>query len=315
MLVLVVLVINLICSILYAVVKAVRKEGAGVALFFLFLPVLGFVIYFLPRLVQKLLGKENYDRDSLVHRFQIDRMAEHPNVQEELGVVPVEDAMAVSGSTEKRALLLRQLKKDSSENYKVLLPAENDEDSESVHYVAAAKMEAYRLQQQNWMDCSQAHEDDPRDPEKFHRACAALEALIGGSVLSPMEQKMYKKKYCALVRAWEDGEPAQEEYETYLTYLVELGEYEAAEQFWAQRRDRVRSEAAYLKMMELFHQEENWAGLRACVLQLQADREVRLSAHGLERLRYWRGRCAQTEGNASRASVQRSAPVAVLDEE
>ncbi len=293
MAVLAVLGINLICAVLYAVVKAVRKEGAGVALFFLFLPVLGFIIYFLPRLVQKLLGKESYDRDSLVQRFHIDRMAEHPDVREELGVVPVEDAMTVSGSTEKRALLLRQLKKDSRENYKVLLAAENDEDSESVHYVAAAKMEAYRLQQQNWIACSQAHEDDPGDPEKFHRACAALEAMIGGSVLSPMEQRMYQKKYCSMVSEREDGETNPEEYETYLAYLVELEEYEAAERFWAQHRDQVKSEAAYLKMMELFHQKGDWAGLRACVVQLQADQEVRLSARGLEQLRYWRGRCAQ----------------------
>ena len=299
MAVFIVLVINLACSVLYAVVKAARKEGTGVTLFFLFLPVLGFVIYVLPRLIQKLLGEESYDRDSLVQRFQIDQMTEHPNVREELGVVPVEDAMAVSGNTEKRALFLRQLKKDSNENYKVLLAAENDEDSESVHYVAAAKMEAYRLQQQNWMDCNQAYEEDPRDPKKFHRACAALEAMIGGSVLSPIEQKMYKEKYCAMVRAREDKETAPKEYETYLAYLVELEEYEAAEQFWAQHRDRVKSEAAYLKMMELFHQKEDWAGLRACVTQLQADREVRLTARGLEQLRYWRGRCVQTGDGAS----------------
>lgn len=299
MVILVVLGINLICSVLYAVVKAVRKEGAGVALFFLFLPVLGFMIYFLPRLIQKFLGKESYDRASLVQRFQIDRMAEHPNVREELGVVPVEDAMAVSGSTEKRALLLRQLKKDSNENYKVLLAAENDEDSESVHYVAAAKMEAYRIQQQNWMECSQAYGENPQDPEKFHRACAALEAMIGGSVLSPMEQRMYKKKYCSMVQAWGNEGTDPKEYETYLAYLVELEEYEAAEQFWAQHRDQVKSEAAYLKMMELFHQKEDWAGLRDCVAQLQADREVRLSARGLEQLRYWRGRCAQAGDGAS----------------
>ena len=102
--------VNLAGAVLYALVKAARKENVGAAVFFIFLPGFGYIIYFVPRLIHRLAGRETYDRDSLVKRFQIEQAAEHPDVKRELGIVPVEDAMAVSGSAEKRALLLIQLK-------------------------------------------------------------------------------------------------------------------------------------------------------------------------------------------------------------
>lgn len=198
------LTVNFAGAALYALVKAVRKERAGVAVFFIVLPGFGYIIYFLPRLIHRLAGRETYDRDSLVKRFQIEQAAEHPDVQRELGIVPVEDAMAVSGTAEKRALLLNQLKKDVGENYKALLAAENDEDSESAHYVAAAKMEAYRVQQQRWMESYKAYQREPADPANFHAACTALRNLIDGRILSPREQEIYKKTYCGLIESQEE---------------------------------------------------------------------------------------------------------------
>jgi len=202
------------------------------------------------------LGAPRYDRDSLVQRFRIDRLAEHPNVREELNVVPVKDAMAVSGNAEKRALLLRQLKKDLNGNCRLLLAAENDEDSESAYYAAAAKMEVCRLRQRRWLERRGAYERDPSDPENYHAACAALAEMLDGGVLSPREQAACRKRYCALVEeriGLEERQISQEEYEAYLACLVELGRDADAERLWRERPERVKSEACYMKMMELFY--------------------------------------------------------------
>lgn len=284
------LAINLAAAVLYAAVKAVRKEQMGVAVFFLFLPGLGYIIYFLPRLLHRLCGGESYDRDSLVKRFQIEQSAEHPDVERALGIVPVEDAMAVSAAAEKRALLLNQLKKDISENYKTLLAAENDEDSESAHYVAAAKMEAYRVQQQKWMESYKAYQEHPAEPACFHAACSALRALIDGRILSSREQEIYKKTFCGLIEAQEQSgrdQPWREEYETYLIYLVELGQQEEAERIWHEDRTGIRSERGYMKMIEMYYQQKDKEKFQQCMRELRADRQVRLSAQGLEVLRYW----------------------------
>ena len=280
--------VNFAGAVLYALVKAVRKERAGVAVFFIVLPGFGYIIYFLPRLIHRLVGRETYDRDSLVKRFQIEQAAEHPDVQRELGIVPVEDAMAVSGTAEKRALLLNQLKKDVGENYKALLAAENDEDSESAHYVAAAKMEAYRVQQQRWMESYKAYQRDPADPANFHAACTALRNLIDGRILSPREQEIYKKTYCGLIESQEEQDAKMlsgEDYE--VVYLVESGQTQKAERIWNEEREKVKSERCYMKMIEMYYQQRDKEKFRQCMKELRADKQVRLSAQGLEVLRYW----------------------------
>lgn len=284
------LIVNFIFTLIYAIVKIARKQQAAVAIFFLFLPILGFIIYFLPLFLGSLFGKEKYDRDSLVHRNSIARMVEHPNMEEELNVVPVEDAMAINENREKRELLLRQLKKDTDRSYKALLAAENDEDSESVHYVAAAKMEIYRRLHQEWLDCFRIYEDDREDAGKFKNACTALKKLIESQVLSGKEKKMYQKRYCNLmeqqIKIYEDT-LLNENYETWLIYLIELSRFQEAQQLWDERRDRVKSENSYMKMTEMFYQRKDKRRFHDCIEELKKDKQVSLSAQGLEQLRYW----------------------------
>ena len=138
---------NLMGTVAYALYRAKRKESIGLVLFFLFLPGLGFVFYFAPQWIQKTFLKQHYDRDSLVKRLAIPKNTEQVDVERELNVVPVKDAMAVSDNFQKRSLLLNQLRKDIHSNYRELLAAEADKDSESAHYVAAAKMEVYAARQ------------------------------------------------------------------------------------------------------------------------------------------------------------------------
>lgn len=285
-----ILLVNFVFTVIYVIGKLARKEGAGTAVFFLFLPGLGFVIYFLPLLVRHLFGEEKYDRESLIRRNSIPRMEEHPDVEEELNVVPVEDAMAVNENREKRALLLRQLRKNISENYRPLLAAERDEDSESVHYVAAARMEVHRLLHQEWLECSRAYEEDRENREKCQAACRALRKLIESQVLSGREQEMYRKKYCVLMEGQAENDErllSDQDYESWLDYLIETGNFGKAEQLWEEKRERLRSEAGYMKMAEMYYSRREKGKFDACVAALQRDRQVRLSAQGLERLRYW----------------------------
>ena len=244
----------------------------------------------------RFLEKVGVDREAvLTHVFEIDRQPEHPDVREALNVVPVEDAMAVSENTEKRALLLKQLKKDLKENYKILLAAEQDEDSESAHYVAAAKMEIYRLEQTRWLECRRDYEQEPDNPEKYHTACAVLMEMLESGVLSAREQNAYRKHLCDLIQGQIDAgenEISPEEYEEYLSSLVELGRNKDAERFWQEYADRLRSEAAYQDMLKMFYQAGERQKFEDILGDLRKNKQVRLSPKGLEQLRYWTTRLA-----------------------
>lgn len=296
------LVINTALAALYAVVKRIRHEGAGVALYFVFLPGFGFLIYFLPGLLQAFLERLGVDQEAiLIRAFDIDLQPEHPNVREALNVVPVEDAMAVSGNEEKRALLLKQLKKDLTENYRLLLAAEKDDDSESAHYAAVAKAEIYRLHQTRWLECRRDYAQEPDNPEKYHTVCAVLTEMLGSGILSSREQNAYQKRLCSLVQRQidiGDGEVIAEEYEEYLSSLVALGRYKDGEGLWQTYTDRMRSETAYQNMLKMFYQVGDRQKFEAILDDLRKNRQIRLSHKGLEQLRYWMARLAETTADS-----------------
>ena len=287
---------NLALTVLYVIVRRVRREGVGMAVYLIFLPGLGFLIYFLPGLLQAFLDRMGVDRESiLIHAFEVDLQPEHPDVREALNVVPVEDAMAISGNEEKRALLLKQLKKDLTENYRVLLAAEWDEDSESAHYAAVAKTEIYRLHQTRWLECRRDYEQAPGDPEKYHTACEVLIDMLASGILSSREQSAYQKRLCDLVHRQIDAgesEVSRREYVEYLDALVELGRNADAEQLWQEHADRMRGETAYHSMLKMFYRTGERQKFEELLDDLCRNRQVRLSAKGLEQLRYWRDRLA-----------------------
>ena len=287
---------NLALTVLYVIVRRVRREGVGMAVYLIFLPGLGFLIYFLPGLLQAFLDRMGVDREAiLIHAFEVELQPEHPDVREALNVVPVEDAMAISGNEEKRALLLKQLKKDLTENYRVLLAAEWDEDSESAHYAAVAKTEIYRLHQTRWLECRRDYEQAPGDPEKYHTACEVLIDMLASGILSSREQSAYQKRLCDLVHRQIDAgesEVSRREYVEYLDALVELGRNADAEQLWQEHADRMRGETAYHSMLKMFYRTGERQKFEELLDDLCRNRQVRLSPEGLEQLRYWRDRLA-----------------------
>lgn len=287
---------NFVLTVLYAVIKGIRREGAGMAFYFFFLPGIGFFIYFLPGLLQAFLNKMGVDQEAiLIRAFEVELQPEHPDVREALNVAPVEDAMAVSGNVEKRALLLKQLKKDLKENYKILLAAEQDADSESAHYAAIAKREIYRLHQARWMECRRDYEQDPGNPEKYHTACAVLIEMLESEVLSAREQSAYRKRLCDLVQRQIDAgesEVSLKEYEEYLNSLAELGRNKDAQMLWQEHADRMQTETAYHYMLKMYYRAGDREKFEDLLDDLRQNRQIRLSPRGLEQLRYWTNRLA-----------------------
>lgn len=311
------LTVNFVCAILYVVGKGIgldrhsdrnrsdRKvsETIGFALFFIFLPGLGFVIYFLPEFLLNFLEVVGVDREAvLTHVFDIERVPEHPDLDEALNVVPIEDELAIGDNSEKRALLLRQLKRDLKDNYKILLSAQQDEDSECAHYVASAKMEIYRLVQMHWLECRKAYELSPGDPKTYHNACAALIDLLESEVLSAQEMNTYRKRLCSIVQKQIDLRPdvvSLPEYEKYLGCLVDLKQYRQAEMLWKLHADQMRSEEVYHQLLKMYFNQKELQKFENTLDDLCRNKEVHLSAFGLDHLRYWKKRLIDVAENNS----------------
>ena len=133
-----------------------------------------------------------YDRENLVKRLEIEQERVMPAVEKELNVIPIEDAMVISSNVEKRALLLEQLKKDINANYKVILPAGSDSDSESAHYVAAARMEVYRRKQVILAAKKKEWEKERDNPDKLKAYLNEIEDALDSNRLADKEEDIYR---------------------------------------------------------------------------------------------------------------------------
>ena len=280
---------NAVISLIYAVVMLAKRKNPVLSLFFLSLPVLGMGIYAIPLCVLKIRGRGIYDRETLVKRLDIEKERRSPEVEKELDVIPVEDAMEVSSNTEKRALLLNQLKKDMNTGYRSILPAGKDHDSESAHYVAAARMEVYRRKQEALAVRKKKWGRDLYNLKELRNYLMELEDYIGSDLLSEKEENGYKSEYCEIVefvlRSHREN-ISPKEYSCYLRYLVELGESEKAEQCWENMRNEDKNENAYREMLKLYYERKDEKTFYQCVEELKKS-EIELSAELLKTIRYW----------------------------
>lgn len=284
--------VNFIISMIIAAVMYVKKRKAWISLFFIMLPVLGIIIYFLPQLILCITESGNYDRESLVKRLEVEQEHVMPELEKELNAIPISDAMAVSNNMEKRALLLDQLKKNIFTNYKTILVAGTDSDSESVHYVAAAKMEVYRRRQNLVSVAKKAWESKADDPEKREDYLRQLEAHISSGLLAEKEAAIYKKEYCEQIfEIQKEGvmTPENEAYSSCLEYLVDLGEYKKAEMLWKMIPAESKNEEMYDSMLKMYFVREDQTMFYQCLDELCGSK-ISLSPEGLNMLRYWRER-------------------------
>ena len=96
---------------------------------------------------------------------------------------------------------------------------------------------------------------------------------------------------------------------------MELERYEDAERFWQMHADRMRNEDAYRDMMKMFYQKGDRAQFEEILDDLRKNRQVRLSSQGLEQLRYWAMRLAETCSEQTRSEDVASdlIPLRVVD--
>lgn len=292
-LILIILFINLISAILFFIWHLAHKQKkAWMALFFLILPVLGYIVYYLPAWIARIVGTGEYDRESLIRRLEIEKGVQKPQVAKELNIIPVEDAMAAGTNLEKRRLLQEQLKKDIYKNYKVVLPAAQDKDSESAHYVAAAKMEAYRYMHERMKEKIDRFAEHPEQQEAFCDMLKVLNEYIQSDLLAEKEAGIYKKRYCEILETANQELKAQidaPEWACYLSYLAGSGNYEQAEETYEKLEETQKDENVYFEMLDMYYFQKNKEKFYQCLDELKAS-SVLLTAEGLKTLRYWEER-------------------------
>lgn len=294
MVILTVLLMNALVSLIFFAVKFIKKEtrsSAFLFLMFLFFPVGGFIIYAMSVAVFRKSRDHSYESDFRIDKMHMEQAPLKPIIEKELNIIPVEDAMAVCSNNEKRKLLLEQLKKDIYTNYKGLMAASSDTDSESAHYVASAKMEVYRYNRAKVNESLEKYNKNQENLSYVYELMDHIVDFIESELLSEGECNTYKRKYCDI---FESALVTKERfdifyYEKYLSYLVDLKQYEKAAAWWKNLSETYKNEKSYIDVLNMYYKCREKEKFYQTLEDLCAS-DLILSAEGLKLVNFWKMR-------------------------
>lgn len=298
MIIYIILGINFLLILNFIAKNIKSKSKLFLCLFFLFLPLIGFIIYIVSMIVIKYLNSKLYDRLSLVNRYKSEEEIHSPDVDKELNIIPINDAMVMANSFEKRKLLLEQLKKDIHINYKSILDASEDKDTETAHYVASVKMEVYNKLNLALQKAVKTYENGKNEGSKQNNIFAtyslltALINVIESKLLSDNELSLYIKKYCDLVerelltRNEEISLELVEFYNKFIIYSVYIKSYTHVIATFNKIPKKHRNERMYIQILKMYYDTNQEDNFKKIFNDLR-NSSIPLSSEGLELVRFW----------------------------
>ena len=229
-----ILIINTLIALMYFIHGCIvtKKEGSLckyviLSIFMFLCPVVGVLFLSLGTLCYRIFYDSSIDLAAIT--FSKDRVdiLEHPDVESEINLVPMEEAIMIDDKESLRQLLLTVLRGDISKSINAVTKALNSADSEASHYAASAIMDIMN-EFQNTLQKFQAI---------TQMYIEYLIRMLSANFLSALELKTYVYMLLHICQSLYEKEKTAVKvvYETNLVYLlVQIEDIEAA-RLWIDR--------------------------------------------------------------------------------
>lgn len=242
----IILLLNTILSlgyIIFGIVRTIRHREKKLTkyvilgLFMLFCPVAGPVFLSVGTLLYRIFFDSSIDLAAIT--FSKDRVdvLEHPDVESEMNLVPMEEAILIDDKENLRQLLLTVLRGDVSKSINTVTKALNSSDSEASHYAASAIMDITNEFQTTLQKFHAQLEATPNDKEVNCLFIEYLIKMLNTNFLSDMELKTYIYTLSQTFQNVYDFDKSiltALYYSNLVSLLTRIGDYEAA-QLWVTR--------------------------------------------------------------------------------
>ena len=212
----------------------------------------------------------------------------YPAAQEDAAeVVPLEEALLINSPRQRRQLILSVLEEDPVQYYAFLQQARMNDDSEVVHYAAAAmaqisKQSDLRLQQLE-QRCAAA----PQDVGTRREAICYLQQVLDAGLLQGRASQLRRRQLAGLLEQTLRENPTYADGCLLARIQLELREEAAAEQTLSTLTRRwPRRETAWLLLLCCAIQQKDGAAVQR-VLAAIRQQGVWLSAEGRQMVRFW----------------------------
>ncbi len=196
----VLLVFNTVLALSYIIVGIVNTHRHKekkltkyiiLSIFMILCPVVGPVFLAVGTLLYRIFFDSSIDLAAIT--FSKDRVdvLERPDVESEMNLVPMEEAILIDDKENLRQLLLTVLRGDVSKSINTVTKALNSSDSEASHYAASAIMDIMNEFQTTLQKFHAQLEATPNDREVNQLFIEYLIKMLNTNFLSDMELKTY----------------------------------------------------------------------------------------------------------------------------
>ena len=201
--VIIILIINAIIGIIVFIWDLIRKKGFFSyvhLLVILFCPAVGPIFFLSAAIFEKMFGKrwnlayQDIGFDSTRREKKIKK-----GFLEEIDILPLEEAFAVSGKKERRRALLTALKRDYKKNISSVQLGLNNEDGETSHYAASAILSLTTEFLNRINKLKEAYDRDENQPQTSRDYLDTLAEFMNGEILDNIDKKKYAKNYVDII--------------------------------------------------------------------------------------------------------------------
>ncbi len=256
-----------------------------------FIPVVGLVIPYLGFLFPKKEGEGDladvFDHNSEDIKNDI-RYERNVEIDKEINLVPVEEALLLNNNAVKRRLIMDTAKEEAYDYISFLKLAMADSDMETSHYAASIVMEINRKLQTLIQKSSAEYEKNKEDKENLARYAELVGRYYKSGLLDDINQSRYGRLFSKLI-----GELILGNYysETLFRDKIEtdfaIRDYSDIV-FWIEkyREYYPESEAPHLLMMKYYYLTNNFQGIQSVLVAI-SNSHVNLTRYGNEIVKFW----------------------------
>jgi hypothetical protein len=208
--------------------------------------------------------------------------------QQELDIIPIEEALLVNEHKTRRKVIIDVLKQDAIHYLEILQRAVSNEDKETSYYAVSAIMEAKRKLQLALQELAVKFETDSANLQTTRTYAEVLQAYMRSGFLD--ERTLLKNRYTYLAVLQQLIELDKESEWAY----SEMVELEMTLQLYSDAERSARkylaafpnSENAYICMMKVYYGTKSFKRMQEVLDDLKKA-PIKLSNHALTMVRFW----------------------------
>lgn len=200
-------------------------------------PVAGPLVHLFGAFMYRIFFDSSIDLAAITFSKERVDIIEHPDVESEINLVPMEEAILIDDKENLRQLLLTVLRGDVSKSINAVTKALGSTDSEASHYAASAIMDITNEFQTTLQKFHAQLENNPNDKEVNQLFIEYLIKMLGTNFLSEMELKTYVymlRQLCQNVYDFDKNYLKVEYYSNLIHLLVRISDIQSAE-VWVPR--------------------------------------------------------------------------------